>query len=184
MHNGVVVAIARALAARGVLALRFNFRGVGASEGRYDDGLGEQFDLGGAVDWALAQPGVEPECLSLIGYSFGASVALAYAATDPRIGAVAAVSLPVEMCDAEELRSLTCPRLFVAGQNDQLTSPHLLRELVEGLPAPGELRIVAGTDHFWSGQELQLAELVANFVASPGEMPGLAGVAGQPDGGL
>jgi hypothetical protein len=167
MHNGVVVTIARALAARGVAALRFNFRGVGASGGQHDDGHGERLDLLGALDWLVAQPEVDPEHISLVGYSFGASISLACAIGEPRVTAVAAVSFVAEAFGVEALRSLTQPKLFVVGQEDQLTSPQRLSQLVGELPPPKELRLVAGADHFWYGAERQVADVVAGFVAGP-----------------
>ena len=165
MHNSVVTAIARALAARGVITLRFNFRGVGASAGQHDGGRGEQADVAGALDWLVAQPTVDPWRVSLVGYSFGAWVGLAQAGADPRVRAAALVSLVAEHCDAESLHSLACPKLFVTGEHDQLAPPAALRKLVDQLPQPKSLHVVRGTDHFWRGCEQELAELVADFVA-------------------
>lgn len=165
MHNGVVVAIARALAARGVMALRFNFRGVEGSEGQHDHGRGERTDLAGALDWLLTQPEVDPRRISVVGYSFGAWVALAHAQTDARVVAVAAVSLVTEYCDVDSMHSFTRPKLFVTGECDQLTPPDALGELVGRLPPPKTLHLVPGADHFWWGREQEVADLVAGFVA-------------------
>lgn len=166
MHNNVVVAIAKALAARGVMALRFNFRGVGGSEGQHDHGRGERTDLAGAVDWLLARPEVDPGRISAVGYSFGAWVALAHAQTDARVAAVAAVSLVAESCEADSMHSFTRPKFFVTGESDQLAPPGALRELADLLPPPKTLRLVPGADHFWWGREQEVAELVAGFVAA------------------
>lgn len=179
MHNGVVMAIARTLASRGVLTLRFNFRGVGSSEGAHDDGRGERNDLAGAIDWLLAQPIVDPRRVSLVGYSFGACVGLAHAHADPRVSAFAGVGLAVEFCDSDatlpfsgrrrdasgpETGSFTCPKLFITGERDQLAPPEELLELVERLPAPKIVQIVPGADHFWWSSEREVAERVAEFV--------------------
>ena len=183
MHNGVVVAIARALASRGVLALRFNFRGVGASEGVHDHGRGERDDVAGALDWLLAQPAVDPRRVSLVGYSFGACVGLAHANADNTVSAFAAVGLAVEFCGPETRRPFTergqdlsppapgfrsCPKLFITGERDQLAPPGELLELVERLPAPKSVQIVPGADHFWWGSERKVGELVADFVMGLG----------------
>ena len=183
MHNGVVVAIARALVPMGVLALRFNFRSVGASEGVHDNGRGERDDIAGALDWLVAQPVVDPGRVSLVGYSFGACVGLAPALADPRVSAFAAVGLAVEFCDLDAIhpyigdgRSLspsasessTCPKLFVTGERDRLAPPDELRKLVERLPEPKSVRIVPGADHFWWGSEGRVGELVAEFIAGSG----------------
>jgi alpha/beta superfamily hydrolase len=165
MHNGVVVAIARALAARGVMALRFNFRGVGDSEGQHDYGRGERTDLAGALDWLLTRPEVDAGRISVVGYSFGAWVALAHAQTDARVAAVAAVSLVAEYGDVDSMQSFAGPKFFVTGESDALAPPDALGELVDQLPPPKTLRLVPGADHFWWGREQEVAELVAGFVA-------------------
>jgi alpha/beta superfamily hydrolase len=165
MHNGVVVAIARALAAGGVMALRFNFRGVEGSGGQHDHGRGEQTDLAGALDWLVAQREVDPGRISVVGYSFGAWVALAHAQTDARVAGVAAVSLVAESCDADSLQSFARPKLFVTGEYDQLAPPGALGKLVDRLPPPKTLHLVPGADHFWWGREQEVAELVAGFMA-------------------
>ncbi len=165
MHNGIIVAIDQALAARGMMALRFNFRGVGGSEGQHDHGRGERADLAGALDWLLTQPEVDPERISVVGYSFGAWVALAHAQTDARVASVAAVSLVPESCDVEAMQSFVRPKFFITGEYDQLASPHALGELVDQLPPPKRLHLVPGADHFWWGREQEVADLVASFVA-------------------
>jgi alpha/beta superfamily hydrolase len=172
MHNSVVTAIARALVARGMLALRFNFRGVGRSEGQHDDGRGERADVAGALDWLLAQPEVDPWRVSVVGYSFGACVGLAQAQTDPRVAAVAAVGLVAQHCDADLLQAFTRPKLFVTGEYDQLAPIGALQKLVDRLPPPKTLHVALGTDHFWRGREQEAAALVADFF---GVVAGVAG---------
>jgi alpha/beta superfamily hydrolase len=185
MHNNVVVAIARALISRGVMALTFNFRGVGRSGGQHDDGRGEQADVAGALDWLLAQPEVDPWRVSLVGYSFGAWVGLAHARSDPRAAAVAAVGLAAWHYDAEFyqanahfslgakdwqfepdfLHSFTRPKLFITGAHDPFAPPEALHGLVDRLPPPKILHVVPGADHFLLGHEQEVGELVAEFIA-------------------
>ncbi|MGD9146139.1 MAG: alpha/beta fold hydrolase [Anaerolineae bacterium] len=172
MYNGVVVAIARELVARGVTALRFNFRGVGSSEGQHDHGRGELADVAGALYWLRAQPGVDPERVSLAGYSFGAWLALMHSQTDPRLIAAAMVGLPSEYCDAGAMSAFARPKFFVTGEHDQIAPPGPLRDLVEHLPPPSTLRVVMGADHFWAGLEQKVGALVADFLsAPPGHVP-------------
>jgi alpha/beta superfamily hydrolase len=187
MDNAVVTAIASALAARGVMTLRFNFRGVGRSGGEHDNGRGEQADVAGALDWLLAQPGVDPGRVWLAGYSFGAWVGLSHAQRDPRIAAVAAVGLVawhysssfyrtharldmgVEswQYDAQFLRSFARPKLFITGEHDSLSPPDELQRLMEGIPGPSQLHVLAGADHSLRGNERQVGILVADFLTSP-----------------
>jgi alpha/beta superfamily hydrolase len=184
MHNEVVVALAEALTARGVMTLRFNFRGVGHSGGQHDNGQEERTDVSGALDWLLAQPGVDPDRVCLVGYSFGAWVGLAHAQTDARVAAVAAVSLVAWHYDADFharnarpelgvepwqfdpdfMQAFFQPKLFVTGEHDPLSPPSALRRLMDRIPLPKELRVVPGVDHSWHGREQEAGQLVADFV--------------------
>jgi alpha/beta superfamily hydrolase len=182
MHNGVVRSIARALSDRGVLALRFNFRGVGRSGGKHDKGQAEQEDVAGALDWLLNQPGVDPERIVLVGYSFGAWVGLSLAQRDLRVTATAAVGLVawhdepslfssgalagLGQFEPDFLKTLNRPKLFITGEYDSFAPPEAVRVLVERLPPPNELRILGGTDHFFAGREAEVGELVADFIAA------------------
>lgn len=186
MHNGVVIAIARALLAKGVMALRFNFRGVGGSSGEHDNGRGEQADVAGALDWLLAQPAVDPQRVSVVGYSFGAWVGLAQAQADDRVAAVAAVglvawrhdldfyrataqpgvNLAAGQFDPDFLQAFARPKLFVVAEHDPFGPPATLHNLVSRLPMPKILHVVPGTDHFFWGRELEVGNLVAEFIAA------------------
>jgi alpha/beta superfamily hydrolase len=185
MHNGLVRAIAGALAARGLLALRFNFRGVGRSEGQYDDGPGERADVAGAVDWLLTQPMVDGGQVAVVGYSFGAWVGASYAQNDSRVAAVAAVSMAAWHYDAEFaranvppnlgsasweldpdlLQSFARPKLLVVGDSDPFAPDWTLRDWASQLPPPTETHIVPEADHFFLGRERQVGDLVGSFIA-------------------
>jgi alpha/beta superfamily hydrolase len=185
MHNSIVKAMARALVERGVATLRFNFRGVEHSEGRYDNGRGEQADVAGALDWLLTQKRVDPGRMAIVGYSFGAWVGLMHAQADRRVAAAAAVALvawhvdtdfyrvsagyPVtselEQFDPDFMQGFRCPKLFISGERDWFISPEAIRKLVDGLPPPKTLTLIPGADHFFSGREQQVGEQVAEFIA-------------------
>lgn len=191
MRNGLVIAIARALLARGIVVLRFNFRGVERSGGQHDNGRGEQADVAGALDWLLSQPQVDRDRLSVVGYSFGAWVGLTRAQSDPRVAATAAVGLVPWRSDGEQQRirvradgsveawqfdpgfllSFKQPKLFVSGEHDAFASPRTLRSLVDRLPPPKQLHILPGTDHFFRGREAEVGNLVASFIANPTDRP-------------
>ncbi len=151
MHFKVVFRIAKALQEQGLAVLRFNFRGVGRSEGVHDDGRGEQDDaLAALAELERRLPGLPPV---MAGFSFGSVVALHVAAREPRVRAVAALGFPlVRFGDAATLQAPRQPRLFVQGERDPFGPGDELRALVEPLPPPRELVIVPGASHFFDGQ--------------------------------
>jgi len=162
MDNNVVTAVTSALGRAGVAALRFNFRGVGASEGRYSGAFGETADARGALDVLAERSGLGN--LVLAGYSFGAMVASLAGAEDPRVDRVALVALPATMFDATELRRSPKPKLFVHGDRDQYCSIPALYELVASTAGTNEIHRVAGADHFFLGFEQECAAALVRFV--------------------
>jgi hypothetical protein len=174
MHFKVVFRAAKALQSAGLAVLRFNFRGVGRSEGAYDHGTGEQEDARAALfELQERVPGVP---LVLGGFSFGSMVALRVAARDPRVRAVFVLGYPLRMAghlpgtsplsmveDRADLPSLTRPRLFVQGENDEFGPGEALRALAERLPPPREVVVVPATDHFFDGQLDALQGAIADW---------------------
>jgi alpha/beta superfamily hydrolase len=162
MHFKAVFRAAKALQSAGLAALRFNFRGVGRSEGVHDDGEGEQEDARAALSELERRfPGLP---LVLGGFSFGAVVALRVAARDPRVRAVFALGFPlVRFGDAATLAGPRQPRLFVQAERDPFGPGESLRPLVEALPGPRELVVVPRTDHFFDGQLDALQGAVADW---------------------
>ena len=168
MEVPIIVATARELARRGMVALRFDFRGVGGSEGSFGDGVAEVADVAGAAEYLLSREDVDDERLYLMGYSFGASVGLRHVEQDPHISAIAALSLPLgEMkivsLDKRFWREYERPKLLLAGDSDHICPLPELRELVDRLPEPKQLTVLDGSDHFLWGREQEVAEVVAGF---------------------
>ena len=151
MHFKVVFRAAKALQSARVAALRFNFRGVGRSEGAFDHGAGEQEDARAALfEMQQRHPGLP---LALGGFSFGSAIALRVAARDARVRAVFALGYPLHRDEGRvPLGDVRQPRLFVQGERDEFGSGEDLRALVEPLPPPRELVVVPGADHFFGGQ--------------------------------
>ncbi len=168
MDTAILVHVARALVARGWAALRFNFRGVGRSQGRYDEGRGETDDLIGAMDWLATQAEVDAGQLVVVGYSFGAWVGGQAAARDKRVRAYAALALPMSDPYRVNLSTFTRPKLFVTGARDTVSPPELLRQYVGELPEPKTLLVIPGADHFLLGYEQVVADCVADFMISLG----------------
>lgn len=164
MHFKAVFRAAKALQSAGLAVLRFNFRGVGRSEGRHDDGNGEQDDARAA----LSELGSRFPALPLVigGFSFGSAMALRVAAKDARVRAVLALGFPfAAFGGAATLAAVSQPRLFVQGERDQFGAGEELRALVEALPPPRELVVVAGADHFFEGKLDALQVAIADWAA-------------------
>lgn len=165
MHFKGVFRAARALQHRGLAALRFNFRGVGRSEGVHDDGRGEQDDVRAALDELERRfPGLP---LLLGGFSFGASMALRVGVKDARARALFALGLPIAMIpDVSFLDGCLKPRLFVQGELDEFGDRGRIEELVRRLAGPRSLVVVPGADHFFAGHLDALQQAVADWAAT------------------
>lgn len=168
MKNHVVVALWEALAAAGIAVLRFNFRGVGRSEGAYDEGVGEVDDVRAALAHLAATPGVDPDRLAVAGYSFGSWVGSRAAATLPSVRALALVAPPLSAWPLRELESEARPKLVVAGDRDDYCPASLLHPWFARLPETRERVLVEGADHFFGGRESEVGEAVAGFFARCG----------------
>ncbi|MGB6553564.1 MAG: alpha/beta family hydrolase, partial [Candidatus Binataceae bacterium] len=153
-------AIIAAMWRRGYATLRFNFRGVGASEGEYDGGEGEAADARAAVEFLAAQPDIDRDAIALAGYSFGAAVALRAGLGDSRIARVIAVALPVAAMDSGIKMAATKPVLLVSGDRDTYSPIPTLEQAQQKLGAAATLRVIAGADHFFGGYESLLADTI------------------------
>jgi alpha/beta superfamily hydrolase len=163
MHNDVVDALCDAAVDHGIVALRFNFRGTGRSEGSHDKGIGEQDDVRAALAYLRDLPEVDGARIALAGYSFGAAVAVR-AASGSDIRALIAVSLPTMM--PLDGVSITCPALFVSGDEDEYSDADDLTEFVQGLGPQAELKLLPGLGHFWFGVERDLQAIIAPFLTA------------------
>jgi alpha/beta superfamily hydrolase len=165
MHFKPVFRAAKALQDDGLATLRFNFRGVGRSEGSYDLGRGEQDDVRAALDEMARRYPELP--LVLGGFSFGASMAMRVGAVDERVRAAFALGFPLAMTpDSGFLRGWTKPRLFVQGEHDRFGDGPSLRAMVDGLDGPRTTVVVPESDHFFLGHLESLSEAIATWAAS------------------
>jgi alpha/beta superfamily hydrolase len=165
MHTKTVFQGAKALARTGCVVVRFNFRGVGASEGTFGGGAGEQEDFAAAVDFvARTYPGVP---IWAAGFSFGAWVALEAGATDARVEALIAIAPPVARegyVFPETLRS-TKPKFFIQGSLDEVCPLKALRAFYATLEEPKELVVIDGADHLFDGRTLEVGEVLEDLLA-------------------
>ncbi|HEY3056236.1 MAG TPA: alpha/beta fold hydrolase [Thermoanaerobaculia bacterium] len=149
LHNKVVFRAARGLENANVATLRFNFRGVGASAGTFDEGEGEQDDFLTALSWMMKKhPGVK---VFAGGFSFGAWVASRAACEVEAVDALFLIGTPVNKYDFGYLRFCEKPMLFIHGTQDDHGDVAKLEKLVQNV-RNAESVIVTGADHFFSKQ--------------------------------
>ncbi|MFH1559837.1 MAG: alpha/beta family hydrolase [Chloroflexota bacterium] len=163
MNNNVVMGICHCLAQVGIASLRFNFRGVSGSQGTYDDGRGEVDDALEALRFLASQEGIEQNNVGLVGYSFGAGVAMEAALRDDLPKALSVVARARIDSEDDLGRRPSLPMLFVVGDRDHLVPSEQFNELAARLTTPSEIHVVPGADHFFLGQEREAGELVAAF---------------------
>ena len=166
-HGGTMTAplmhkVTKQLVARRLAVLRFNFRGVGLSDGAWDRGVGEIDDVGVAVDHATRSDSELP--LGLAGWSFGAVTALAWQARTGDVRPYAGIAPPVRTEYAERLPPASelaaASRLFIIGDRDQFATVEELGSYSDA--AGGSLEVLNGSDHFFYFREDAVAELVAD----------------------
>jgi hypothetical protein len=162
MHNNVITALAEACQQAGMLTLRFNFRGVGQSEGAHGGGEAEVDDVRAAVSCLLSRQAVST--VAVVGYSFGSMVGLRAGASDARVHALVGVALPVGRRDASFLLTAHKPTLLISGDRDEVSPLAALQALVARLPGPKKLVAITGADHFFWGHESQVAQAAVAFL--------------------
>jgi len=149
LHNKVVFRAARGLENANVATLRFNFRGVGASAGTFDNGEGEQEDFLAALHWAMQKhPGIK---VFAGGFSFGAWVSSRAACEVPEVDALFLIGTPVNRYDFSYLRHCEKPMLLIHGTQDEHGDVAKFEKVVANV-RNAESVIVTGADHFFSKQ--------------------------------
>ncbi len=161
MQNKVSHTLARSFVGQGFIALRFNFRGVGESDGAFDEGRGEIEDVFAAMDYLSRKTPDLP--LWIAGFSFGAAMAVRAAAersTDGLISIAPAVSRFAESLPSQP----DCPWLILQGDQDELVDVDETIAWVTGLEPGPELQILEGAEHFFHGKLILLRQAVEAFV--------------------
>jgi alpha/beta superfamily hydrolase len=163
MHNKVVTTVARTFNNMGITALRFNYRGVGLSEGKYGDVTGEVDDCLAVVTWALQQwPHAK---LWLAGFSFGAYIAAATATKVPTQQLIS-IAPAVERMPYTTLAKINCPWLVIQGEDDDVVTPQAVYDWFETLDAQKTLVRLAGTGHFFHGKLMDLRREIEFFTSN------------------
>ncbi len=161
MDNKVVTTVARALQDTGIPTLRFNFRGVGASAGTFDRGLGETDDAQAAADWGARRwPG---RTLVIAGFSFGAYVALRLAQRRPPLRLIT-VAPAIQRFDEGAMAVPQCPWLVVQGDADDVVDPAAVIDWVDGLDPKPQLVVLPGAGHFFHHRLHELRDIVIGAI--------------------
>jgi alpha/beta superfamily hydrolase len=163
MDNNVVYSLSETLTRASLASFRFNFRGVGNSQGKFSQGIGEQEDVTAAISFISTVKEIDSKRIGLAGYSAGAGFALPLGSNDVRIKALAAISPPLPMFDFDFLKSCLKPKFLISGSRDDLIPVDQFLEFCQNLPEPKECESIEGADHFWWGYESRLAAKVAAF---------------------
>jgi hypothetical protein len=163
LHSKVVFKGAKALARIGCAVLRFNFRGVGLSAGRWSDGRGEMDDYRAALDFMAARhPGLE---LWAAGFSFGSYVAMTCGADDDRVCALIGIAPPVDRYEYASVKMSRKPKFLVHGERDELIPLRSVREFYARLHEPKELVEIDRADHVFDGQADEVADALEDLLA-------------------
>lgn len=157
MQNKVTYILARAFNDLGALSLRFNFRGVGASAGRFDEGRGETDDALAAIDWLMRREAGLP--LWLGGFSFGAYVALLAQSQRP-VRRLVTIAPAVERFDKGAIVDPLCPWLLVQGDADDVVASKAVLEWAAARRSPPRIAVLAGAGHFFHGRLNELRDAV------------------------
>lgn len=164
MHNNVVQALADAYQANNCSTLRFNFRGVGASEGTFDEGKGEQGDVVAALGYLS---GLGLKLIDLAGYSFGAWVCALGLEKLELADRLIMVSPPTHFMDFAFLGYSQKIQLVIVGMQDEIAGCQTIEEMLPIWNPEAEFRPIDGADHFYSGKTGDLKRIINGFLGHP-----------------
>ncbi|WP_207286097.1 alpha/beta hydrolase [Pseudomonas sp. FW300-N2A2] len=162
MLNKVVSTLQRTARDAGLITLRFNYRGVGASEGTHDMGTGEVDDAQAAAAWLRAKHPDLP--LTLFGFSFGGFVAASLGgrleAQGEQLKHLFMVAAAVTRLNGYDLLPVNCPLTLIQPETDEVIDPQAVYDWSEKLDRPHELLKVAECGHFFHGKLTDLKDLI------------------------
>lgn len=161
MYAAGVESIVHAYWKKGYTTLRFNFRGVGNSQGLYDNGVGEQQDVLAALSF-LSETGTKQ--IDLAGYSFGAWVNAHAVQQDTPVDRMILVSPPVGFMDFTKIAAIDRLKLVVTGSRDQIAPAEQIRMLLPAWNPEARFEIIEGADHFYGGYLDRLEKILDDYL--------------------
>jgi hypothetical protein len=161
MRNPVVKAIANAYRNKGYSTLRINFRGVGESSGKYENGIGEQEDVLSAVSYLK---GLGMKKTDLSGYSFGTFVNLGAVKNSRLVRNMTMISPPVAFMEFGHPSPLASLKLVITGSLDEIAPADEIEKMIGGWNIEAALEIIGGADHFYTGFLNKLEEILSYHI--------------------
>src|SRR4051812_49187489 len=167
MNHQIIYQCYYAFAHRGFSVLRFNFRGVGRSQGSFDHGTGELSDAASALDWAQT---INPEARAcwVAGFSFGAWIGMQLLMRRPEVEGFISIAPPANLYDFSFLAPCPSSGLIVHGEKDAVVPPKDVNTLVEKLKTQKGIvidqQIIPGANHFFDGKLEPLMESVTGYL--------------------
>ncbi len=170
MNNRVIYHLFYALADSGITVLRFNFRGVGRSEGEHEGEAGELSDSAAALSYLQSRNPNARSCI-VVGFSYGAYIAMQLLMRRPEITGFVCVSPTVNVQDFSFLAPCPTSGLIVYGGKDLVVTPDKIGELARALQQQQEVDVaseaIGGAGHFFEGDHMQdLQAIVVNYIQS------------------
>ena len=167
MNNPVIHNLYYMFVERNFSALRFNFRGVGRSIGKFDYGHGELSDAASVMDWATANSS-DPKACWIVGYSFGAWVGMQLLMRRPEIKGFIAVSPPTNLFNFDFLSPCPSSGLIINGDKDKVVPPESIQELVDRLKSQEgieiEHKMVKSANHFFEKKTDRLVKFCGDYL--------------------
>ncbi|MDX1974904.1 MAG: alpha/beta hydrolase [Rickettsiales bacterium] len=163
MNNKLVYRLYHIFAQNGFSVLRFNFRGVGKSQGKYDEGVGELTDAATALDWLQTQNPDASTCW-VAGFSFGAWISMQLLMRRPEIEGFVSVSPPANLYDFSFLSPCPSAGLVTQGDKDDVVNEELVSKLASKLGSQVEYQVIQGADHYYRGCEEEMGNLINDYI--------------------
>ena len=164
MNSPIVTAICRAASDEGFMTLRFNFRGVGESDGEFSNGKEEHNDIKSALNVLSRWPGADRERVGVVGYSAGASIILDGLRHVKRASAIALISPTLAALRNRRFSRDKRPRLVIAGSEDRVAPSLQIQNILDECRGPVRFREIRGADHSMRGHESEIGRVVAEFL--------------------
>ena len=167
MHSKIIFKLYKIFAESGFSTIRFNFRGVGKSDGTFDNGEGELSDAACILDW-LQQYNTNSKICWVAGFSFGAWIAMQLLMRRPEINGFVSVSPPANLRDFSFLAPCPSSGLLIHGDKDNIASFDSTKILVEKLQKQKKVNInfkpIKGADHFYENYSNELEASIKNYI--------------------